>query len=149
LVAVAGLCLAAISLALGGGPRASQTPLPRAPRGASADAAEPGPIPVPPLARNPFEYAGVRVPVPGRAAPRESAPDEAAVPATQPPAPVRLVGFVQRAGRFRAALVIRGEMALLDVGEGAEGFTLLAADEESGVRLRGPDGVEITLALEP
>jgi len=40
-------------------------------------------------------------------------------------------------------------MALLDVGEGAEGFTLLAADEESGVRLRGPDGVEITLALEP
>lgn len=149
-LAAAGLGLTAITLALGSGPRASQTPLARAPRNApTADAATPDPIPVPQHARNPFEYAGVRAAAPGRAGLREPGLEQLAVPPMPTPEPVRLVGFVERAGKFQAALVVRGEMALLEVGESVEGFTLLGADEEAGVRLRGPDGVEIVLAPEP
>lgn len=149
-LAAAGLGLTAITLALGSGPRASQTPLARAPGGApTADAVEPDSIPVPQHARNPFEYAGVHVAAAWRAGPREPGLEQPAAPPMPTPEPVRLVGFVQRAGKSRTALVVRGEMALLEVGESVEGFTLLGADEETGVRLRGPDGVEIALAPEP
>jgi len=149
-LAAAGLGLTAITLALGGGPRASQTSLARAPRGApTAEAVEPGSIPVPQNARNPFEYAGVRVATTWGAGPREPSVEQPAAPPKPTSERVRLVGFVQRGGKSRAALVVRGEMALLEVGESVEGFTLLDADEETGVRLRDPDGVEIALAPEP
>lgn len=68
------------------------------------------------------------------------------------PAPepvVRLTGFVRRGGTLRAALSVRGEVWLLAVGEAASGFTLLAADEEAGVRLRDPLGAELALGIEP
>jgi hypothetical protein len=39
-----------------------------------------------------------------------------------------------------AALSIAGEVLVLAPGETAEGYTLLAIDEETGVRLGSPDG---------
>jgi len=108
----------------------------------------PAPRPQPPaeLTRDPFEYGGstVRTEQPG-AAVVPSAPVEAAP--SRPPAAVRLVGFVQQAGRLRAALVIEGETVLLAAGEAASGYALLAADEQSGARLRAPDGSEIVLEV--
>jgi len=34
---------------------------------------------------------------------------------------------------------------VLGVGEQAEGYVLLAADEDAGVRIQGPDGAVLTL----
>jgi hypothetical protein len=62
-----------------------------------------------------------------------------------PEAPVRLVGVVLRGGKRKAALAIRGELAVIGPGESADGYTVVAIDEEEGVRLVGPEG-EITLA---
>jgi hypothetical protein len=58
---------------------------------------------------------------------------------------VRVAGLVRRSGQLKAALVIRGEMTLAGKGEQAGGYTVLEVDEESGVRLRGPDGAEMVL----
>jgi hypothetical protein len=32
-------------------------------------------------------------------------------------------------------------------GESAEGYLVVAVDEDAGVRLRGPDGAEVVLAV--
>ena len=103
--------------------------------------------------RNPFEYAetGTRRPLPATAAPvtspsadaPETKPD--AIPAS--PEPVRLVGLVHRGGKLQAALSILGEVMILGPDEEAEGYRVLSIDEEAGVRLRDPDGTELTLAL--
>lgn len=116
-----------------------------APRTTAAEPSRAAPPPAPPLTRNPFEYESA--PHGSPAKPRTTAPLALVAEASPPPA-ARLVGFVRQAGTLRAALALHGEMTLLAVGESAEGFTLLAADEESGVRLRGPHG-EIDLATEP
>ncbi len=151
LLAAAGLGLTAITLALGSGPRTSPPVVPSSPRSTpTPGAAGTASLPVPELARSPFEYAGGRETTPAPVVLRERDLELSNAESPLPlPESVRLVGFVERAGKFRAALVIRGEMALLEVGESAEGFVLLAADEETGVRLRGPDGVEIALDPEP
>jgi len=150
LLAAAGLGLTAITLALGSGPRPSPPVVPRAPRNAPApDAAGTASLPVLDLARSPFEYAGGREAAPAPVVPGERDLEPSEAEASLPLPAVRLVGFVERAGKSRVALVIHGEMALLEVGESAEGFALLAADEETGVRLRGPDGAEIALGPEP
>lgn len=145
--ALAGVGLAAIALALGRGPREE----PRAPVAAvetpSAPAlAEKPPAPV--FSRNPFEYGSAPV--------RRAAPPEAPAAATRfelpapPPAPVaRVIGFVRRGGTDRAALMLRGEMVLLAVGEESAGFTLLAANPDAGVRVRTPEGAELALPVEP
>ncbi len=149
LLAAAGLGLTAITLALGSGPRVSPPLAPRAarslPEPATAQTAAP---PVLELRRSPFEYAATPVAAPAPVVSRDTIlelPDAE----SSLPEPVRLVGFVEKAGTARVALVIHGEMTLLEVGESAEGFTLLAADEETGVRLRRLDGVEIALGFEP
>lgn len=151
LLAAAGLGLTAITLALGSGPRPSPPVVPRAPRNTpTPGAAGMASLPVLDLARSPFEYAGGREAAPAPVVPGERDLELSKAEASLPlPEPVRLVGFVERAGKSRVALVIHGEMALLEVGESAEGFALLAADEETGVRLRGPDGAEIALGPEP
>jgi hypothetical protein len=105
------------------------------------------PEPQPVLQRNPFEFVGVpRAPVPTPPAAATSglspAPDN-----PPPPPPVRLVGFVMQAGRTRAAIAIEDETFLLADGEVAAGYTLLSTDESSGVRLRTPDGAELSLAM--
>jgi hypothetical protein len=106
-----------------------------------------GATPAPRLQRNPFEYGGV----PAAAA---APPHTAKVPARTPPTAteatpepkVTLVGIVHRGTGSRAALNIEGTVVVLDVGESAEGYTVVAVDEDTGARVRTPDGHEITLA---
>jgi hypothetical protein len=145
--------LASVILAVGayGLARVSAPPPARSVPAASAPEPAPSALPpAPPLARNPFQYAPApRDSVASRRAIAAGArPAPGALPAPAQPPAARLVGFVRQSGSLRAALVLNGQMALLAVGESAEGFTLLAADEENGVRLRGSGG-EIALALEP
>jgi hypothetical protein len=70
-------------------------------------------------------------------------------PATPEPTPetkVKLVGIVHRGTGVRAALNVEGSVIVLAAGESAEGYTVLAVDDETGARLRTPDGREIVLA---
>jgi hypothetical protein len=100
--------------------------------------------------RNVFEYADDEAPRVAlapqrfRPAPVEIQP-QPDVPAAQSLHAVRLVGFVRRAGAVKAALAVRGSVYVLGVGEQAEGYVLLAADEDAGVRIQGPDGAVLTL----
>jgi hypothetical protein len=55
------------------------------------------------------------------------------------------VGFVRRAGRLKAALAISGDVVVVGPGEDANGYAVLAIDEETGVVLRAPGGDEMTL----
>jgi hypothetical protein len=57
--------------------------------------------------------------------------------------------LVRRAGAVKAALSLWGETVVLGVGEESGGYRVLAIDEESGVRLRGPAGAELSLAPGP
>jgi hypothetical protein len=103
--------------------------------------------PTPPafrLQRDPFQFASPEAESPPPAA---SGPVATGVEASPPLAAigVRLVGFVRQSGRLRAALVVEGEIVLLAVGEASSGYTVLAADETTGVRLRGPVGEELAL----
>lgn len=71
----------------------------------------------------------------------------AAPPETQPPPPpaVRLIGFLRREGGLKAALSIMGEIVVCAPGEQVSGYTVVSVDEEEGVRVRAPDGAEISL----
>ena len=60
---------------------------------------------------------------------------------------MRLVGLVRRAGLLRAALAVDGEVLLASPGDVVAGFRVLSLDEEAGVRVRSPEGLETTLAL--
>jgi hypothetical protein len=64
-----------------------------------------------------------------------------ATPTVMAPPPVRLIGLVRQPGGLRVAIAVLGEIVLLRPGESAGGYTLVALDD-SGVRLRGPDGQE-------
>jgi hypothetical protein len=107
------------------------------------------PPPTMPL-RNIFEYGEEPTPV-AQARPRFSpapvpvAPPVEVAPPEAPVHPVRLVGFVRRGGGLQAALAIRGSVYVLAVGEEAEGYLLLAADEDGGVRIQDRDGAVLTL----
>ena len=66
-------------------------------------------------------------------------------PASPPPTE-RLVGFVRRGGVLFAALnLLTGETVVWSVGPQSNGYQLVALDEERGVRLRRPDGTDLTL----
>jgi hypothetical protein len=106
----------------------------------SADA-----TPVGRLHRNPFVYGGATAPPVRTAAPaaRTATP---ATPAPTPEADVKLVGIVHSGGGLRAALNIEGTVTVLAAGESAEGYTLLAVNDEAGARLRTPEGRELQLA---
>jgi hypothetical protein len=128
-----------------GRPGAALTPaVSRAPVSSSDPAAtEPQAVPV--ATRNVFEYA-TEEPPPD--APSVDVPTADLEPpmATEPsPSPVRLVGLVRRQGRLKAALSIEGDVAVLGPGESARGYTVVGVDEESGARLRAPDGSELVL----
>jgi hypothetical protein len=58
---------------------------------------------------------------------------------------MRLVGLVRKGGALKAAVSMWGETVVLGVGDEARGYQVLSIDEEGGVRLRGPDGSELTL----
>jgi hypothetical protein len=96
--------------------------------------------------RNLFEYADERMPAP-LLVPAPAAPPRAETLAQRAaPAPaVRVVGLIRRGGRLEAALIVHGEMMVAGAGARAGGYTVLAVDEDAGVRLRGPAGEEIVL----
>jgi hypothetical protein len=99
--------------------------------------------------RDLFAYAGERAPSSAPAA--GDAPVLVPTTAPQPtptPRPVSLVGFVRQAGVLRAALRVHGDVVLAAPGERVGDYAVLALDEDAGVRLRGPDGAELTLSPE-
>lgn len=114
--------------------------------------AVPSVLPAPPAlpGRNVFEYADDEA-EPHPPAPRRFQPGPLEVPPAtgvvpEPPVhAVRLVGFVRRGGGLKAALAVQGSVYVLAVGEEAEGYVLLGADEDAGVRLQAPDGAVLTL----
>jgi hypothetical protein len=110
----------------------------------------PAPTPVPPPARDVFRYddeislpRAQVTPQVARAVTAEPPP------ALQPPAPepVRLVGFVRRAGGWHAALSIHGDVVVLGVGEASGGYEVVAIDEAEGVTVRDPQGQRRLLPL--
>ena len=153
LLAVAlGLILLGALLARGTGRGAAWAPFPTPPRPRVAaprpSLPRPAALPWGP-SRNLFQYAdgatGSTVsPAPLVTAHGSRALGPALIPAATPSA-VRVAGLVRRSGQLKAALVVRGEMTLAGKGEQAGGYTVLEVDEESGVRLRGPNGEETVL----
>lgn len=145
-----GLALCVVVLTRGAGPPASApVPDPRVEATAPARPASQPTMAEPP-SRNPFEYAeeGVHrprsLPAPSVTLPQLSAP---APP--EPASQVRLVGLVRQGGALKAALALSGDIVVVGEGESVEGYTVLSLEEESGVRLRAPDGAEIALPLPP
>lgn len=108
------------------------------------------PVPDPGMpwpARNPFRYADERDGGASQAPPRTAAAP-AIIPAPLPAAsasPLRLIGLVRKGGALKAALSVWGETVVLREGEESRGYKVLSIDEETGVRLRGPDGAQFTL----
>ena len=147
-VGVLGVVLA-ILLLREPGPGASAKPAenPAPPRSAPpARAADPD-LPWP--ARDPFRYAEehrqgtTSAPPPINAAP--SPPPAPAASAN----PLRLIGIVRKGGTVKAAVSLWGETVVLAEGEESRGYKVLSIDDEGGVRLRGPDGSELTLPPSP
>ncbi len=95
-------------------------------------------------ARDPFRYAEERREAPAPAPARPAWPPPPSVPAATPN-PLRLVGLVRRAGVVKAAVSMWGETVVLGPGEESRGYKVLSIDDEAGVRLKGPDGSELTL----
>ena len=109
---------------------------------------DPSATPSPSL-RNVFEY------VSAASRPAPPAPSTAVAPVSSaalapPPAPpLRLVGLLRRGAQVKAALAILGETVVLASGESAGGYTVMAIDEDEGVRVRTPDGSTIVLVPTP
>lgn len=97
------------------------------------------------LVRDPFRYedAAPRVEVAPVPAVDAAARQEPPVVAT--PEPLRLSGFVRQGGRLKAVLTLDGTTVLAGAGEAAEGYRVIAVDEDAGVRLRAPSGEELLL----
>jgi len=96
-------------------------------------------------ARDPFRYADERregiAAGPSRATPAAPAPP--APVAT--PNPLRLVGLVRKGDVLKAAVSMWGETVVLGPGEESRGYKVLSIGDEGEVRLRAPDGQELTL----
>ena len=124
----------------GASARPAEEPAPR-PSASPARAADPD-LPWP--ARDPFRYAeehrqGTASAVPAiKAAPSPPVP----VPSANP---LRLIGVVRKGGTVKAAVSMWGETVVMAEGEESRGYKVLSIDDEGGVRLRGPDGSELTL----
>ena len=150
LVALGALLCAAV-LSRGAGPGVA--PLVR-PAGAlrSVPTLDPGSLaelfPSPP-SRDPFRYADpVAKQSTLEARSPESEEHSQAAPAPSAAArPIHLVGLVRRGNELLAALATPAGVFLVGAGEATFGFAVLSVDEDRGVRLRGPDGEEFTLAL--
>ena len=133
-------------LSLEGDARPQKAPEPL-PEPTAKPTSEPPPSAAAPVPRrNLFEYGVEPAPGPARdLAPPEGATLEGWEPAETAPSRARVVGLLHRGSTPLVALSIAGEVFVLAPGEAAEGFTVLALDEEEGVRLAGPEG-EQTLA---
>jgi hypothetical protein len=145
-VGVIGVVLA-IVLLRAPGPGASARPAenPAPPRSVPPARAPDPDLPWP--ARDPFRYAEEH-----RQGTPSTPPRINAAPAPAPAAsanPLRLIGVVRKGGTVKAAVSLWGETAVMAVGEESRGYKVLSIDDEGGVRLRGPDGVELTLPPSP
>jgi hypothetical protein len=60
-----------------------------------------------------------------------------------------VAGLIRHGGELKAALVVEGEVIVAGKGERAGGYTVLDVDDETGVRLRGPDAEEMILPPPP
>lgn len=101
-----------------------------------------------PLARDPFHFVDEEAIATTRR-PALTALAPPLLPLEEPAAParVRLVGLVRRAGVLQAALVVDGGVTLASAGDTVSGFRVLSLDEDEGVRVRDPQGLETTLTL--
>jgi hypothetical protein len=125
----------------GASARPSEEPAPKRPP-AESIAADPD-LPWP--GRDPFRYAEQRREGPALTSPRAEFSSPVPPAPAASPNPLRLVGLVRKSGALKAAVTMWGETVVLGPGEEARGYTVLSIDEEGGVRLRGPDGSELTL----
>jgi hypothetical protein len=154
-VLVAALAVVAVAALLirWTGRGAAWAPLPPA----AAPRVAPRPVSVPsapPIRRTPsrniFEYAeDRRPPAPPPAAVTREADVAPEAPAPSPSPAVRVAGLVRRGAELKAALVVEGELTVAGKGDRAGGYTVLAVDDEAGVRLRGPGGEELLLPPPP
>jgi hypothetical protein len=139
----------AVLLLRGPGPGASARPperraaMPAKPLSRAPDPDLPWP------ARDPFRYADERTA--GESPPRPLNPvAPPSVGSSPSPAasanPLRFIGLVRTGRTLKAALSMWGETVVLGEGEEARGYRVLSVDEESGVRLKQPDGSELSLA---
>ena len=119
--------------------RPAEDPAPRrsAPPARAADPDLPWP------ARDPFRYAEEhRQGTASAPPPIKAAPSPAPAPSANP---LRLIGVVRKGGTVKAAVSLWGETVVMAEGEESRGYKVLSIDDEGGVRLRGPDGSELTL----
>jgi hypothetical protein len=144
-VLAAVLAVAAVQLSRESGRAVAPLPGEESPRTAPAASRLAPPSPPARFDRDPFRFADEESATHANRAGAPAAP----LPSSPEPAParVRLVGLVRRAGLLRAALMVDGLMVLASPGDTVGGFHVLTLDEEGGVRVRGPEGLEVTLAL--
>jgi len=119
--------------------RPAEDPVPRrsAPPARAADPDLPWPE------RDPFRYAEERRPTAASAPPPiRAAPSPPPVATANP---LRLIGVVRKGGTVKAAVSLWGETVVMAEGEESRGYKVLSIDDEGSVRLRGPDGSELTL----
>jgi hypothetical protein len=90
--------------------------------------------------RDPFRYVDDPGPLP-RSRPTVHPP----LTNLPSPSPLKLLGFMRDRRGLQAVLSIGSEVELGSVGDALEGYLVLSVDEDSGVRLRDPEGREITL----
>jgi len=126
------------------GPGASARPAEEAARRRPPPAAPMAASDSPWPARDPFRYVEERREPAAPVSARSSPPSVASAPPATPN-PLRLVGLVRRAGVLKAAVSMWGETVVLGPGEESRGYKVLSIDDEAGVRLKGPDGEELTL----
>ncbi len=113
-------------------------------------AAPPSPVPVserPDWERDPFRFRIAAPPAPP-SPPRVPAAAEASpepAPSLAPARPaIRLVGLLRHGGKLLAVVSTGAQLHVLAVGGEAEGFRILAVDEDA-VTVQEPEGGELTL----
>lgn len=144
-LALAVVCAVSWNPRPGAAARPPDAPAPRTPaRAAEVSPAASAPSPGTDV-RNVFEFAD-RAPAPAAVSlpPIAVPPPLDLQPATTlpPVSPIRLVGFVRKGGRVRAVLSLSGAVTVLAAGEEADGYAVIAIDEDNGVTVRTPDGSE-------
>ncbi|HXB55768.1 MAG TPA: hypothetical protein VN461_13350 [Vicinamibacteria bacterium] len=146
LAAAGGLVLLLVVLSRGSGPVGLPSPSPPPVPSLEASPSAPDPEEAGPAAsRDIFRYADQPAP-PSPHRPVAAARSPTPVPAE---AALRLVGILHQGGALQAVLALSGEVTLARIGERVGGHEVLSIDEESGVRLRNPEGRELTLLLPP
>lgn len=146
LAAAGGLVLVLVVLSRGSGPVGiPSAPPPRIPAPEASPSSREPEEAGPAASRDIFRYADQPAPANTR---RPAAAPRPAIPVPAEPA-LRLVGILHKGGTLQAVLALSGEVILAKVGERVGGHLVLSIDEESGVRLRDPDGQEVTLPVPP